>query len=243
MKMTKRVWSLMLALFLLLSAVPVTTFAASTWPSLSESHYAEYKVPGQVSVYANADLSKRGTESPYKEYNAQIDAGDIIYIYSIDATSCRFKYPVGNSYRIGYAKTSTLFGVSAPTEAFTAKAKVITYTGASPSSRSGSTAVGDQIIKLGSVKSGDYTLIMYTATSGSRAFKVAFVSNADYQQLKGSLSQNTTHISTAGTTTNPVSGSFVRIRYSVNNRCLDVPSEGISNNGTQLQIWDCVSGK
>lgn len=46
----------------------------------------------------------------------------------------------------------------------------------------------------------------------------------------------------AASTTNPVSGSFVRIRYSVNNRYLDIPADGISANGTQLQIWDYAPG-
>ena len=36
MKTTKRICSLMLALVMLVSAVPLTTFAASSWPSLSE---------------------------------------------------------------------------------------------------------------------------------------------------------------------------------------------------------------
>ena len=247
MKTTKRVCSLLLALIMLVSAIPLNTFAVSNWPVFSESQYAEYKVPGQVDVYADADLSKRGTEVPYKEYNnARIDAGDVIFIYAINATSCRFKYPVGNSYRVGYARTSTLFGVSAPTEAFAAQEKVSTYTGASTSSRSGSVAIGDTVYKLGTTKSG-YALIMYTALSGSRSMKIAFVTKSDYERTKGN-SGSTGHtgssnaISTTGSTTTPVSGSFVRIRYCLNNRYLDVPADGISNNGTQLQIWDYAPG-
>lgn len=45
----------------------------------------------------------------------------------------------------------------------------------------------------------------------------------------------------ASTTQNPVSGNTYRVRYSVNGKYLDVPSEGIGENGTQLQIWDLVS--
>lgn len=40
----------------------------------------------------------------------------------------------------------------------------------------------------------------------------------------------------------PQSGNFVRIRYAANNKYLDVPAEGIANNGTQLQIWDYAYG-
>ncbi len=36
----------------------------------------------------------------------------------------------------------------------------------------------------------------------------------------------------------PRNGAFVRIRYASNGRYLDVPAEGINNNGTQLQVWD-----
>lgn len=245
MKTTKRISSLMLALVILISAVPLTTFAAS-WPGLSEDCYAEYKVPGRVNVYADAKLAKRGTESPYREYGAYLDPGDLIYIYSINATSCRIKYPAGSTYKIGYVSTSTLLGVSAPTEAFTAQVKVNTYTGASTSSRSGSVAIGDTVYKLGATKSG-YVLIMYTAISGSRSMKIAFVTKSDYERTKGNSGStdgtgSSNAISTAGSTTTPVSGSFVRIRYSLNNRYLDIPADGISNNGTQLQVWDYAPG-
>ena len=44
------------------------------------------------------------------------------------------------------------------------------------------------------------------------------------------------------TTADPVTGCFVRIRYSVNGRYLDVPAEGITKDGTQLQIWEHAPG-
>lgn len=40
------------------------------------------------------------------------------------------------------------------------------------------------------------------------------------------------------TTQTPSSGSCVRIRYAYNGKYLDVPAEGINNNGTQLQVWE-----
>ena len=48
--------------------------------------------------------------------------------------------------------------------------------------------------------------------------------------------------STVTTTTSPVTGCFVHIRYSVNGRYLDVPAEGITKDGTQLQIWEHAPG-
>ena len=56
------------------------------------------------------------------------------------------------------------------------------------------------------------------------------------------LSMMVPAVSAASTTTSPTNGTFVRIRYSANNRYLDVPAEGISSNGTQLQIWDYAPG-
>jgi len=40
----------------------------------------------------------------------------------------------------------------------------------------------------------------------------------------------------------PTSGQYYRIRYANNHRYLDIPSEGYSNNGTQLQLWDYAEG-
>ena len=42
------------------------------------------------------------------------------------------------------------------------------------------------------------------------------------------------------TTQTPPSGSCVRIRYAYNGKYLDVPYEGINEDGTQLQVWDLV---
>lgn len=187
MKTTKRVCSLMLALFLLLSTVPVATFAASSWPSLSERCYAEYKVPGRVNVYADAKLAKRGTESPYREYGAYLDPGDLIYIYSISATSCRIKYPAGSTYKIGYVSTSTLLGCTAPAQYTSqSRAKVTTYTDLGKTT-SGYVAVNDEFYRLGSAQGGEYILGCYTAKNSSgRGWKIAFVKTSDYAAITGS---------------------------------------------------------
>lgn len=46
----------------------------------------------------------------------------------------------------------------------------------------------------------------------------------------------------ATTTESPKNGSFVRIRHAGSGRYLDVPAEGIGNNGTQLQVWEFAYG-
>lgn len=243
MKTTKRLISLFLVVLTLCSVIAIPTFAASTWPSFSADGYCEYVSPGKISVYRDSSLKTPGTCSPSKSYNAYVAKNDKVYILEVTESYTKLSYPTSNGRRIGYVKTSTLFGVTVPIETVTCRNKVTTYTGASTANRSGSTAVGDTVVKLGSTKSG-FVLIMYTATSGSRAMKAAFVSKSDYASIKGDAEEtgNTVNISTAGTITNPVTGSFVRIRYSVNNRYLDVPADGISNNGTQLQIWDYAPG-
>lgn len=41
-----------------------------------------------------------------------------------------------------------------------------------------------------------------------------------------------------GQSDSPQHGSTVRIRYAANGRYVDIPAEGITQNGTQLQLWD-----
>lgn len=43
-------------------------------------------------------------------------------------------------------------------------------------------------------------------------------------------------------TQSPPSRCYVRIRYAYNGKYLDVPAEGINENGTQLQLWDYAYG-
>ena len=245
MKTTKKLVSLFMVVITLCSVIAVPAFAASTWPTFSSSSYCEYVSPGKITVYRDSSLKTPGTCSPAKSYNAYVAKNDKVYILEVTESYTKLSYPVNDGRRIGYVKTSTLLGVTVPTETVTCRSKVATYVGASTANRSGSTAVGDTVVKLGSTKSG-YVLIMYTATSGSRSMKAAFVTKSDYEKIKGTGSSGTTEssvqITTSGTTTTPVSGSFVRIRYSVNNRYLDVPAEGVSKNGTQLQIWDYAPG-
>lgn len=51
-----------------------------------------------------------------------------------------------------------------------------------------------------------------------------------------------TQANAASQTQTPKSGNYVRIRYAGNGRYVDVPAEGIDNNGTQLQLWEFAYG-
>lgn len=183
MKTAKRFLSALLVLLTLCSVIAVPALAASNWPSLSASGYAEMISPRKLSVYRDSSLRTRGTASPAKSYQASVSRSDKIYILEVTEFSTRLSYPTKSGRRIGFVSTSALFGVSAPTEAFTSKAKVTTYTGASTAKRSGSTAAGDKIYKLETTRDG-FVLILYTAASGSRAFKAAYVTQSDYQKIK-----------------------------------------------------------
>lgn len=187
MKTTKRIVSLFLTIMTLCSVMAVPAFAASAWPSLSSSGYCEMIAPGKVPVYRDSGLTTPGTSSPAKSYNAYVAPNDKVYILKVTGSYTQLSYPTSSGRRIGFVKTSTLLGVNAPSEMVTSKAKVTTYTGASTASRSGSTAVGDVVYKLGTTQSG-YALIMYSAVSGSRAMKAAFVTKSDYEKIKGNNS-------------------------------------------------------
>ena len=174
-----------LALVLLLAAVPVfglSASAAASWPWLSSSAYCEYVSPGKISVYRDSGLTTRGASN--RSYNAYIDGGDVLKIYEITGSYTYLSYPTSSGSKTGYVKTSSLFGVSAPSEKVTSRGKVTTYKTTS-GSQSGYVANGDEVYKLGSAGNGSYTLVMYTAKSGSRAYKAAFVKSSDYGTITG----------------------------------------------------------
>ena len=175
---------MLLVLVTLCSVIAIPTFAASPWPSLSSSGYCEMVAPGKITVYRDSGLTTPGTYSPAKSYNAYVAQNDVVYILKVTENYTQLSYPTSSGRRVGFVRTSTLLGVTYPYETLISKAKVTTYTGASTSTRSGSTAVGDVVYKLGTTKSG-YALIMYTAVSNARAMKAAFVTKSDYEKIKG----------------------------------------------------------
>lgn len=189
MKYTKRVFTLMLALVLLVSAVATTAFAAS-WPGLSSTKYCEMVSSSQIPVYRNTGLSTRGTSSPAKSYNAYVSAGDKVYIYKITGSYTQLSYPTSSGRKIGYVSTSALLSTTAPSQVVTSKAKVTTYQYASSSSSYGYVAVNDTVYKLGT-RNG-YVLVIYNAASGSRGYKAGYVTTADYNRIVGTTSSTGT---------------------------------------------------
>lgn len=184
----KKKLSVFFAMFLVLTTVLTIAVSAASWPSLGTGAYCEMIAPKNINVYTSSSLSTRGTSSPYKKYNASISKGDTCKIYGISSNYIQLAYPTSSGYRTGYIKRSELFGVSSPSESFTAKGKATTYKYAGSSSY-GSVAKNDTVYKVGT--SGNYTLVIYQAKSGSRAYKAGWVSTSDYNNvLKGSSSSS-----------------------------------------------------
>lgn len=201
MKKVTRIVSLLLALVLTVGAIPLASIqasAASNWPSMSESSYCEFTAAKTIYVYRDRSFSARGTCIPSKSYNAYIEAGDVCKIYCITSKAILVGYPVGGgSYRVGYVKRSDLIGVSAPTACITSKGKATTYVSTGGSSY-GYTESGDKVYTCGT--SGNYTLIIYAAKSGNRAYKLAYVKTSDLQSKIASSSNNTATSNTWTTT-------------------------------------------
>lgn len=194
---TKRAFTLMLALLMLVSAIPLmslTAFAASTWPSLSTSAYCEFTATKTIYCYRNSSCTTRGTITPLKSYNAAISKGDRCLITGISDSWIRVAYPTSSGYRTAYIKRTELFNVAAPTEKVTSQGKATVYLNTNGTTY-GSTAKGDDVYVCGTT--GNCTIIMYTAKSGSRAYKMGYVKTSDFNSIiKGnSGSQN---VSTSG---------------------------------------------
>jgi len=185
----KRKLSLILTLVLMLSTLVTVSVSAASWPSLGAYSYCEFIAPKTINVYTSMYLNTRGTSSPSKKYNAYIDKGDSCRIFRIDSKYIHLAYPTSSGYKQGFIKRSDLFNVSSPSDNFKSKSSVTTYKYAGSSSY-GSTAKNDAIYKVGT--SGNYTQIIYTAKSGSRAYKAGWVSNSDYNKIKGTTTSNST---------------------------------------------------
>lgn len=189
MKKRNRVCALLMAAILIISILPANAFAAAPWPTLSASRYCEMISPGQIPVYRYPSLTTRGTASPARSYNSYVSKNDKIYIYEITDDYTKLSLPTSSGRKIGYVKTSTLLGVSTPTEVVTSRAKITTYQYASTSTPYGFIAANDTVYKLGTTKSG-YVLVLYNAASGSRAYKAGFITKADYERMAGDPAQD-----------------------------------------------------
>lgn len=230
--MKKHVCSALLALLLLISVFPLGAFAAPSFPTLSSSNYCEMIAPAQINVYCDYNMTTRGTLSPYKEYNAYLDAGDTVQILEVTSSYVVLNYPTPSGTKTGVVNTSHIFGTSEVKEYISSsKASVSTYSSNSSANRYGSIAVGDEVFRLGSTKNG-YILVIYTAQSGSRAYKAAFITSGNYDLVKSGSTSNASSGANTGSATTDV---FNRIgEIAKGNRTLD--------SNTVMKVGSTFSG-
>lgn len=177
---------------------PAASAASTCWPDLSYG-YLEYTSPGSTTVYMDAAMSTPGTYKPSQAYDARIDRGDLLKIYGFtEHGSVILDYPVGNTRKVGFARISSLFGVSSPSEILnSAKASVDVYkiTANGSKVRYGSTSQGDTVIKAGVSKSGDIVILYSAKNNDGRYMKAGLVSKESYDKLKnGSSASQSTQI-------------------------------------------------
>ena len=190
---TKRTVTLVLALILIVSAFPLSASAASSWPTLTSSSPCVMISPGQISVYRDSGLTTRGTCSPARSYNSYIDMGDDLRLLEVSSNSLSIKvdFPTPQGRKQGFVQTSTLLGVSEPSQVVTSKAKVTTYQYASTEKTYGAVYVGDTVFMCGTTKGG-YVLVIYNISGG---YKAGFVLKSDWEKIVGD-SQNASVVNT-----------------------------------------------
>lgn len=220
----KKILSMVLILVVVTTLLSNVAFAAS-WPSLSTSSYCEFTANKTINVYRNASLNTRGTSSPAKSYNAYIDNGDVCRIYQITSNYIYLAYPTSSGYKYGYIRKGDVFGVSSPSESFTSKGKVTTYKYAGWSSY-GYVASGDVVYKVGT--SGNYTLVIYAAKSGNRAYKVGYVKTSDYNNIKPTEKKTSQNVANRPTVRSGSTGSAVKSMQTMLNKVINA---GLSVDG------------
>ena len=180
-RLTKGLAVFIVALFFTVSVVKTEAMASSPYPSVSSNSYLELVAFRNVNVYTSSALSRRGTSSPWRAYNASISRGDTIYVYKITSGYCYFSYPVGRTRKLAYCRTSDLLGLSQANACFTAKARCTVYRTSTGSSY-GSVSKNDIIYTM--VKMDNRGFIIYTAKSGKRAWKAGWISLNDVNKIK-----------------------------------------------------------
>lgn len=160
--------------------------AAVAWPGVGSTATLEMVAQGTINGYTTTSLSKRGTCSPSKAYNAYAEKGDVISILQVTSSYVKFEYPTSSGKRIAYGKPSEVFGVTAPAKKLTSYGSATIYKYAGSSSY-GSIANNDTIYSLRT--SGSYTFVIYTAKSGNRAWKAGWVNTNTLNKIttKGTL--------------------------------------------------------
>lgn len=249
MKTLKRTICLLLVLVTMCSLMIPAVSAASITPydafnSTSYGRTYTLATSGRQTVYTGPDLQTPGNIER-GACNAWIDcAADELRVFDVGESNGKLwafvSYPVSGGRRTGYIPLSA---ITANTYAVSATASGKFYCSPRKGQSINSSYYVDKNDKVTLIAvDGDMIQLVYPSTGGR--YRMAWAKKSDWIAYCGSIPSTSSgnNSSTEGTTTAPASGSFVRIRYSVNGRYVDVPAEGISNNGTQLQLWDYAPG-
>lgn len=180
-RLSKKLFVLVVLLFVTIGATKSEIFASCSYPSVSTNAYLEVTAFKNINVYTSSSLSTRGTASPKKKYNASISKGDAVYVYKITSNYCYFSYPVGTTRKLAYCKTSELLGSSQAQDSFKAQNGCTVYKYSTGTSY-GSVSKKDTIYT--SVKSNNKYFIIYTAKSGKRAWKAGWIKSSDLNKIK-----------------------------------------------------------
>ncbi|MCC8046480.1 MAG: M23 family metallopeptidase [Clostridiales bacterium] len=163
-----------------------TVSSQAAIPSISTSKYIKTIASGTIYVYTTSSLSKRGTSSPYKAYNAYVSSGDEVYIFSMTSSYAYISYPTTSGRRKGYVKTSSLTANDYSKSAAKSTAQINVY-------KKIGGAVYGYIAKNDSVyavaRSGNYTQVIYPAGS---LYKMGWISNTYYDKYIGGTTTTTT---------------------------------------------------
>lgn len=249
MNTTKRILCLLLVLVTLCSMMVPAVSAASTTPydAFNNTSYGRtytLATSGRQTVYTGPELQTPGNIER-GACNAWIDcAADELRVFDVGESNGSYwafvSYPVSGGRRTGYiplsAITANAYSVSA-----TATGKFYCSPRKGQSINSSYYVDKNDRVYLIAVD-GDLVQLVYPSSGGR--YRMAWAKKSDWIAYCGSIpgSSSGSTKPPSGTTTAPTNGSFVRIRYVVNGRYLDVPAEGISYNGTQLQLWDYAPG-
>lgn len=188
MKVISKLVTLLCVIAIACTMIVLPVSASVSFPSISRNAYIEFKATVNVPVYTTPARARRGTSAPYREYNSYIETGDICKIFGFsENNSLLVSFPTSSGYKEGYIPASAVFPSGLPASQFRAKAGVKTYWNASGETY-GSIDQNDIVYDLGSANG--YRRTVYEARNGSRAWKLAYVSNSDYQKISSSAPAN-----------------------------------------------------
>ena len=219
----KKIVSLLLVITTLCSCSLLSiTASAADYPGISKNAYIEFMAQQNINVYKDTACKTRGTSSPSKAYNASVSKNDICYIYKITSSYIEVNYPTSSGRRTGYIRRSDLFDSTAPAEYIPSAAKKVSVY---KHANGGSVAKGDKVWRVNPKNTYQgYYAVIYEAKSGSRAYKMAYVTTSDFNAIKSGSSASITE------------GTYY-IQSALNsNMVLDI-SGASTATGANVQIW------